>query len=136
MSDNITPQKFQCAAIAESLASARAFLRRFLSAADWSGSDLDVLIAVGEVLQNIIRHGFDGGDPDGRIQMELMMEQGCLKVVIDDNAPSSVPSGWASDGPRMQEGGLGLRMIHHIAYRVEFAPTATGNRALLSFRSD
>jgi len=136
MSDNITPQIFQCAAIAENLASAREFQRRFLSAANWDGSDLDVLIAVGEVLQNVIRHGFDGGDPDGRIHMEMMMEQGCLKVLIEDDAPSSVPSGWASDGHRMQEGGLGLRMIHHIAYMVEFAPTATGNRARLSFRSD
>ena len=136
MSQDITSQTFQCVATAERLASARAFLRRFLAMTRWKGCDLDVLIAVGEVLQNIIRHGFDGGDPEGRIHMEVVIEKGVLKVLIEDDAPSSVPSGWASSGQRVQDGGLGLMMIHHIADGVEFAPTATGNCARLSFRSD
>lgn len=136
MSRDITPQIFECEAIAERLASAREFLRRYLATENWHGRDLDVLIAVGEVLQNIIRHGFGGGDLDGRIRMEVATEQGILIVVIEDNAPSSVPSGWASSGREMQDGGLGLTMINHIATTVEFAPTPVGNRARLSFHSD
>ena len=136
MSRDITLEIFECEAIAERLASAREFLRRFLAAVNWNGCDLDVLIAVGEVLQNIIRHGFGGGDLNGRIRMEVAIEQGILIVVIEDNAPSSVPSGWASSGRKVQDGGLGLTMINHIAATVEFAPTPIGNRARLSFHSD
>jgi anti-sigma regulatory factor (Ser/Thr protein kinase) len=133
MSRNIAPESFTCGATAGNLASARGFLRRFLTTANWKGGDRDVLIAVGEVLQNIVRHGFRGGDPRGSIHLEVAMEQGVLLVFIEDNAPPSLPSGWSMSDRPAEDGGFGLDIIHHIATEVEFAPTATGNRARLAF---
>jgi anti-sigma regulatory factor (Ser/Thr protein kinase) len=78
MSRHIAPDSFTCGATAGNLASARNFLRRFLAMANWEGHDRDVLIAVGEVLQNIVRHGFRGGDPRGSIHLEVSVEQGCF----------------------------------------------------------
>lgn len=136
MSRTVTPEIFECAAIAENLVSARDFLRRFLAMAGWRGRDLDVLIAVGEVLQNIVRHGFGGGNPRGKIHMEVAIEQGLLIVLVEDNAPPSLPSGWSSSDRPAEDGGLGLGIIHRIAAEVDFAPTATGNRARLCFHPD
>ena len=136
MNRDVSPETFECAAIAENLASARSFLRRYLAAARWDGRDLDVVIAVGEVLQNVVRHGFAGGNPRGKIHMEVSVDQGTLLVVVEDNAPPSVPSGWSSTGRPAQDGGLGLNIIHRIAADVEFAPTATGNHARLRFHPD
>ena len=120
----------------ENLALARSFLRRFLAAVNWNGSDLDILIAVGEVLQNVVRHGFGGGNPRGTIHMEVAIENGVLTVLVEDNAPPSLPSGWSSAGRPAEDGGLGLNMIYRIAADVEFAPTADGNRARLRFNPD
>jgi len=136
MSPNVTQNNFECAATAENLASARSFMRRFLAMINWNGRDLDVLIAVGEVLQNIVRHGFGGGDPRGRIQIKVVKEQQVLVVLIEDNAPPSLPSGWSSDSRPAEDGGLGLNLIYRIADKVDFAPTATGNRARLHFHPD
>ena len=136
MSPNATQDIFECAATAENLASARSFMRRYLTMTNWNGRDLDVLIAVGEVLQNIVRHGFGGGNPRGKIHIKVTREQGMLVVLIEDNAPPSVPSGWSSDSRPAKDGGLGLTIIHRIADKVDFAPTATGNRARLHFHTD
>lgn len=136
MNRDIAPQTYDLAATAENLTSARRSLRRFLAAANWNGRDLDVLIAVGEVLQNIVRHGFSGGNPRGNIHMQLAIEQGVLHVEIEDDAPPSLPSGWSSSGRPAEDGGLGLNIIQRIATEVEFAPTATGNRARLRFHPE
>ena len=136
MSQNATQGIFECAATAENLASARNFLRQFLTLANWNGRELDVLIAFGEVLQNIVRHGFGGGDPNGKIHIEVSAEQGVLVVLIEDNAPPSLPSGWSSSGRPEEDGGLGLNIIRRAVAEVEFAPTATGNRARLRFHPD
>lgn len=133
MSRHIAPASFTCGATAGNLASARGFLRRFLAMANWEGHDRDVLIAVGEVLQNIVRHGFRGGDPRGSIHLEVAVEQGVLLVLIEDDAPPSLPSEWSMSDRPAEEGGFGLDIIHHLATVVEFAPTATGNRARLAF---
>lgn len=136
MNQNAPQDIFECAATAGNLASARSFLRRFLAISDWNGRELDVLIAVGEVLQNIVRHGFGGGNPHGKIHIEVATEQRVLVVLIEDNAPPSLPSGWSSSGRPAEDGGLGLNIIHRAAAEVEFAPTATGNRARLRFHPD
>jgi serine/threonine-protein kinase RsbW len=91
------------------------------------------LIAVGEVLQNIVRHGFGGGNSRGNIHMEISIAKGVLVVLIEDNAPPSLPSGWSSSQRPAEDGGVGLAIVNHIAAEVEFAPTATGNRARLRF---
>ena len=124
------------AALSENLPPARAALRSYMANASWGGRDLDVVIAVGEVLQNIIRHGFSGGSARGRITMKMDIRQDVLIIEIDDTAPPSLPSSWSSNGREVHEGGLGLNMINSIASEVRFTPTADGNRASLTFDPD
>lgn len=130
---SFAPQSSSFAAVAENLAPARDFLRRYVGASGWPGSDLDVVIAIGEVLQNIVRHGFGGGSKAGTITMNVVVDQGILIVTIDDTAPSSIPTEWSNNGRESYEGGLGLGIITRIASDVTFQPTTTGNRATLHF---
>jgi len=130
------PDSRSFAAVAENLAPARDFLRQYVGASGWAGSDLDVVIAIGEVLQNIVRHGFAGGSKIGTITMTVELADENLIVTIDDTAPPSIPSEWSSDGRNSYEGGLGLGIIKRIASDVTFQPTPTGNRATLQFRPE
>lgn len=127
------PRTESFAAVVENLAPARDFLRRYVGESGWAGSDLDVVIAIGEVLQNIVRHGFAGGSESGTITMNLVLEDGLLIVTIDDTAPSSIPAEWSNKGRESYEGGLGLGIITRIASDVSFEPTSGGNRATLHF---
>ena len=129
----IAPETTSFAALAENLGPARDFLRRYVQASEWAGSDLDVVIAIGEVLQNIVRHGFSGGSEAGTITMTLALNEEMLIVTIDDTAPPTIPSEWSSNGRESYEGGLGLGIIERIASDVTFQPTPTGNRATLHF---
>ena len=131
------PQTARFASIPENLAPARSFIRKYVGACRWPGSDLDVVIAIGEVLQNIIRHGFSGGTRDGRIVMTVHVEEpDVLVVTIEDTAPSTLPSEWSNNGREAHEGGLGLGIVKRIASDVVFEPTSTGNRAILRFTAD
>ncbi len=136
MTVNVAPETVTFVALPENLRPARSALRRYMAEAGWGGRDLDIVIAVGEVLQNIIRHGFAGGRARGRITMTLEIRQDALLVDIDDTAPPSLPSSWSAKGREAHEGGLGLNMIHSIASDVSFTPTADGNHASLTFNPD
>ena len=136
MTLNVAAETVSFAAVPENLRPARSTLRRYIAESGWSGRDLDVVIAVGEVLQNIIRHGFAGGSARGRITLSLEISGGALFVKIDDTAPPSLPSSWSSNGREAHEGGLGLNMISSIASEVQFTPTADGNHASLTFDPD
>ena len=127
------PETVTFVALPENLRPARSALRRYMVEAGWGGRDLDIVIAVGEVLRNIIRHGFGGSSARGRIRMTLEIRQDALLVDIDDTAPPSLPSSWSAKGREAHEGGLGLNMIHSIASDVSFKPTADGNHASLTF---
>lgn len=130
-------QTARFAPVPENLAPARSFIRKYVEACRWPGSDLDVVIAVGEVLQNIIRHGFAGGTRDGRIVMTALIEDADILVVtIEDTAPPTIPSEWSGGGREAHEGGLGLGIVRRIASDVVFEPTTSGNRAILRFTAD
>ena len=61
------------AGTADSLAPARNFLRSYIVDRGWPGSDLDVVIAFGEVIQNVVRHGFHGGNADGSMTITCLL---------------------------------------------------------------
>ena len=136
MTRSFEPQATQFAAIAENLGLARSFLRNYMARANWGGRDLDVVIAIGEILQNVVRHGFSGGRQEGVIKMLAMVKDDQLIVIIEDTAPPSMPGEWSNGGREAHEGGLGLGIVKRIATSIEFKPTATGNRAKLIFSSD
>lgn len=131
------PQTARFAPVVENLAPARNFVRDYLTSCRWPGRDLDVVIAVGEVLQNIIRHGFGGGTQDGGVVMTASIEEtGVLVVIIEDTARSSIPAEWSGEGREAHQGGLGLGIVRRIASDVIFEPIPTGNRATLRFTPD
>ena len=136
MTVSFEPKAAQFPATAENLAPARSFLRNYMAEANWAGRDLDVVIAVGEILQNIVRHGFSGGRQEGTIKMLAMVRNDELTVIIEDTAPPSMPSEWSNGGREAHDGGLGLGIVKRIASSIEFKPTATGNRAKLIFAAD
>jgi len=132
-----SPQTARFPPVVENLAPARTFIRDYLARHQWQGRELDVVIAIGEVLQNIIRHGFGGGSRDGSVVMTAVIEEaGTLVVTIEDSAPSSIPAEWSNDGREAHQGGLGLGIVKRIASDVVFEPIPKGNRATLRFMPD
>lgn len=91
-----------------------------------------IIISTGEVLQNVIRYGFEGNEATGSISVSLHPIPYGLGIDIEDTAPSSDPSTWISEKDA-SEGGLGLITVKNAASAVTFAPTDFGNRARLIF---
>ena len=82
----------------------------------------DLVLAVDEALQNVIRHGY-GGRADGEIQIVLRRSGGELEITIRDRAPTVDPS---TVKPRdledVRPGGLGTHFIQEVMDQVEFLP--------------
>lgn len=98
-------------------------------AADTAGCDPDtvhdVVLAVDEACQNIIRHAYKGGDGDIRVQLEC--RPGALVVRLIDFAP---PVDVAAIRPRpldeLRPGGLGTHFIRTVMDEVAFLPPPEG----------
>ena len=108
------------------------------AAAREAGAGLDwaqeLVLAVDEACQNIIRHGYQGC-PDGRIEFSIRQRRDALEVELVDYAPAADPGrcrGRALDEPK--PGGLGTHFMRALTDRVRFAkpPAGAGNRLLLT----
>lgn len=124
---------FTFPAIAESLSAARNCVRGIMQGANRSDKELDVNIVVGEVLQNVVRYGFDGGNPDGQFTIGFLVSETDLEIVITDNAPPSDPQTWTNDHRAPEEGGHGLNLVNAITKEARFEMLDDGNRAVLKF---
>ncbi len=88
----------------------------------------DVVLAVDEACQNIIRHGYGGADGD--IVVQLARDEALLVVHLIDFAPPADP---AKVCPRpldeLRPGGLGTHFMREVMDEVSFlpAPPGTGN---------
>ncbi|MEW5726901.1 MAG: ATP-binding protein [Pseudomonadota bacterium] len=108
--------------------------RAVAEASDRAGCDPDtvhdVVLAVDEACQNIIRHAYKGGDGDIRVQMEC--RPGTLVVRLIDFAP---PVDVAAIRPRplddLRPGGLGTHFIRTVMDEVAFLPPPEGAGNLL-----
>jgi sigma-B regulation protein RsbU (phosphoserine phosphatase) len=91
----------------------------------------DVVLAVDEACQNVIRHAY-AGDPDGEIDLEVTRDGDRLVVDLRDFAPPSDP---ASIRPRdledVRPGGLGTHFIHELMDEEELRPAEPGPGNLL-----
>lgn len=125
--------RFAFPAVAESLSTARSTVRGVLTAHNYPSRELDINIAVGEILQNVVRYGFQGGDPAGEFVMEFTFEADRLRITITDNAPPSDPESWSADHRKPEEGGHGLTLVTAIASQVTFTMLENGNQAELEF---
>jgi sigma-B regulation protein RsbU (phosphoserine phosphatase) len=90
----------------------------------------DIVMAVDEACQNIIRHAY-AGRGDGEIVLEIGRAGEDLVVSLRDFAPPVDP---ARVRPRalddLRPGGLGTHLIRELMDRADFAPTPPGGGKL------
>ena len=124
---------FSFPALPESLSAARNCVRGVLQSLDRADKEMDVNIVVGEILQNIIRYGFDGGSKDGTFTIQFAANQTDLVITVTDNAPPSDPTSWSNAHRKPEEGGHGLTLVQAIVKDVHLSMLDDGNRAELHF---
>ena len=125
--------EFRFVPMAESLSAARACVRGVLNSHGYADKEMDVNIVIGEILQNIIRYGFDGGDVSGEFKMQFYLLDNAFDVIITDNAPPSDSANWNNAHRKPEEGGHGLTLVNAIAQSVNFEMLEAGNRATIRF---
>ena len=91
----------------------------------------DVVMAVDEACQNIIRHAY-AGNPDGEIELEIDRRGDDLVFSLRDFAPKIDP---AAVKPRdlddVRPGGLGTHLIHSVMDEAEFVKVSSDAGNLL-----
>jgi len=91
----------------------------------------DVVLAIDEACQNIIRHAYDG-HPDDAIVIEIDRVGDDLVFSLTDFAPTVAP---ASIKPRdlddIRPGGLGTHFIRHVMDDTEYLKPPSGRGNLL-----
>ena len=94
-------------------------------------SAADIVLAIDEACQNIIRHAYRG-DSDNVIELEIEHQDDRLIVSLADHAPAIDPS---RVKPRNLEdirpGGLGTHFIRRVMDEVEFQTPTSGCGNLL-----
>lgn len=89
----------------------------------------DLVIAVGEASQNIVRHAYKDVEA-GEATLEILQEKGILEFRLLDSAPpvnrEKMKPVWPEE---IKPGGLGVCLIHDIMDKVEYldAPSGKGN---------
>lgn len=89
----------------------------------------DVVMAVDEASQNVIRHAY-AGDTRGAIELRIEREGDALVISLIDYAPEVDPeSVRGRDLDDLRPGGLGTHLIHSAMDEVEFEepPPGCGN---------
>ncbi|MGB5178576.1 MAG: SpoIIE family protein phosphatase [Gammaproteobacteria bacterium] len=91
----------------------------------------DIIIAIGEACQNVVRHAYKGID-EGDATLEIYCEDGILEFRLQDSARpidrEKIKPKWPKElGP----GGLGICLIHDIMDKVEYLPTPEDQGNLL-----
>ena len=89
----------------------------------------DLVIAIGEASQNIVRHAYKGVEA-GEATLEILEGKGILEFRLLDAAPTVDREKMKPVWPEhVQPGGLGICLIHDIMDQVEYldAPSGKGN---------
>ena len=92
----------------------------------------NVLIGVGEVLQNCIRHGFEAHNASGSVKITVSDLTIGLAVTVTDDAPVSNPTQWHANKDA-SEGGHGLNIIANSSSGYSFYSSGDENKAFLCF---
>jgi sigma-B regulation protein RsbU (phosphoserine phosphatase) len=91
----------------------------------------DLVIAVGEACQNIVRHAYRDVD-DGEATLEIFCRDGAVEFRLLDDAPpvdnEKLKPVWPK---KVQTGGLGVCLIYDIMDEVEHLPLPSGQGNLL-----
>lgn len=98
-----------------------------------------ILLAAGEVWQNIIRHGAAGGSPEScfgfRLKQHKSRQTTRLWLTSWDSNPACDPASWPTPLPG-NAGGFGLLLIRRIASQTRYQRCAGLNIAVLVFQPD
>jgi anti-sigma regulatory factor (Ser/Thr protein kinase) len=99
----------------------RAWLGPRLEAAlSTSKARMELLVAVTEVVSNIIRHGY-GGCEDREIRLSLEETDTSVRVIVrDDGAPFDPHSRPSPDVASGEEGGRGVYLLTHYVDALEY----------------
>ncbi len=94
-------------------------------------STADIVLAIDEACQNIIRHAYRG-DSDNVIEIEVEHRGDGLVFTLADQAPAIDPSlVKPRDLDDIRPGGLGTHFIRRVMDEVEFSRPASGRGNLL-----
>ena len=95
----------------------------------------DILIAVGEALQNIVRHAYVNIQP-GHLLLSITKLGDVVEIIINDDAPSVNPELFMHQTYSPSEsGGMGIELIKKIALEFRIDPQPDGNMTTLKFHS-
>jgi len=91
----------------------------------------DIVIAVGEACQNVVRHAYRDIE-DGEATLEIYCKEGIIEFHLQDSAPPVDPEKLKPEWPEEpRPGGLGICLIHDIMDEVEHIPLSSGQGNLL-----
>lgn len=86
----------------------------------------DIVLAIGEACQNVMRHGYPDGEP-GDIVLSISWSEDGIVVKVTDFAPTIDPDAIRSrDLDDLRPGGLGMHFINSLMDTVEFLPGPAG----------
>jgi len=89
---------------------------------------IDIEIAVGEVIQNIVRYGYCGGNPEKNYQIQIFHEDSHLRFEIKDFAEPIQHLDFLSKKYEPSEGGkMGISIINKIVSNYSIHPQSDGN---------
>ena len=117
---------------AQELGQTRALTRMSLNNHGWRSDRVeDIVLAIDEACQNIIRHAYQG-ECDNPITLRIEREGDALVVVLEDQAPAVSPD---CMNPRalddIRPGGLGCHFIRQVMDTVSIGPSPTGQGNIL-----
>ena len=110
-----------------SLKEIRTFAREILAKDDIlkSTSD-DVVLAIAEAAQNIVKHGYNGKETSENLKVEISYHNNQLKIDLYDKGEPAIPTNIKPrDVDDIKPGGLGTFFIGQIMDEVMFKTAAT-----------
>ena len=96
----------------------------------------NIQIALGEAVQNIIRHAYKSAE-NNMIKVELSKCDTFLEFNLYDDALPCEPNLFMNKTNTMpsEKGGMGLNMIKKLTYKFKIYPLEKGNRTQLIFKN-
>ncbi|HEY5720147.1 MAG TPA: ATP-binding protein [Gammaproteobacteria bacterium] len=128
--------RVQTRAVAERLRLLRSLVRETAASAGLGDDGVrDVVLAVDEACQNVVRHAYAQAQSERPLELEVLSDAGSLTFVLRD-AGRAVDLDAIRPGPpdALRPGGRGLYLIRQVMDRVEHrpGPGGTGNELRLS----
>lgn len=134
------------------LPKARRFIDDILSQCGWNNKRDDIQVAIGEVLQNIIRHARWRIKSEAKMSINNNPQTHQMKITITDNAWPQDARLWNKDAsskiisetrvpkrgvPETRiNGGMGLELVKILCQDVNYSANDDGNSVILSFKDN